>query len=108
MSWITYLTLSASAMALLLSTGACIVAVRSWLQSRSRSSSVLLQRLSDVEAGIDHLQLNLGRLRSRMNMQKAREKLPESTEQIDEGRDPADTRAALNDQLARGALRPNR
>ena len=108
MSLTTSLMLLACGMALAASIGAFVVAVRSWRLSQSRASSALSTRLSDAEAAIDQLQLSLGRLRSRMNMQKNREKLPESTGEIDAHADPADTRAALNDALARGAIKATR
>ena len=110
MSPLTLTTLLASAMALALSIGACVVAALSWRQSLSRSSSTLLSRLTEAESTIEGLTLNLRRLQSRVTMLRHRGVLQDATapteaEPLDEAESAAQTRAALNDQLARGALK---
>lgn len=108
MTWLTYTTLLASGMALALSIGACVVAIRSWLQSRLTLSSTLYAELTEVKSTVEALTLNLARLRSRVTMMKNRESTPESTrpiEPVDEAAAAADTRAQLNDALARGTIK---
>lgn len=105
MTWATSIALWASVMALLLSTGALLVAVHSWRLSRSTSAVKLSARLGDIESTIEELSLALRNVRSRMNMAQTRARRHESMEPTDtapavNGEDPAEVRARLNAQLA--------
>lgn len=109
MSWTTFGTLLVSVMALVASIGACVVAALSWRQSQSKSSSTLFARLTEIESTTEALSQNLHRLRSRVNALKFRDNGHASTaptEPVDAAQLAAQTRAELNDQLARGLKVP--
>jgi len=108
MTPIIILTLSASAMALLLSIGALFVAVRSWLLCNSRSSVALSARVTEIESTIEAVTARLKGINSRLSMQLLRERRREPTEPIEEP-PPRDleaeqkaTRDRLNNLLAIG------
>ena len=105
MTVITLTTLLASGMALALSIGACVVAALSWHQSRSRASSMLLSRLTEAESALEAVTLNLRKLQSRVTMLKHRGTLQELPAATEPEPDPEEVRRALNDQLARGAIK---
>ena len=103
------MTLLASVMALVLSIGASSVAVLSWRLSNLSSASKQSARLTELELTIEALTTQLRNIRSRLNMQKFREKTP-STSEIEadpapaqNGDDAAATRARLNDIIAQRA-----
>lgn len=109
MTLITYTMLLACVMALLLSIGALLVAVRLLLLSRSTSSHGLSVRLSEVESTCEALTARLRGLNSRISMQLLREKRRASTEptENDDPQAPPDAEAEakrirdeLNAQLA--------
>lgn len=108
MTLVTYMTLLASVMALACAIGACIVAVRLLLLSRSTSSHGLSVRLSEIESTIEALSARLKGLNSRVAMQILREKR-RAPEAETEPESPLDLEAEqkrqrdeLNSQLARG------
>lgn len=105
MTLATFATLLVSVMALLVSIGAYVAAVRLLHQSRSTSSSTLSARLTEIESTVEVLSQNLHRLRSRVNQWKYRETARASTEPTDPPvDDAAEVRAQLNDRIARKGL----
>lgn len=111
MTSITFMMLLACVMGLLLSIGACLVAVRLLLLSRSTSCAALSVRLSEMESTVEALSAKLKGLNSRVSMQVLRDKRREQTEPTEltgsdlEAQQQAQ-RDRLNSQLAdRGAPR---
>lgn len=106
MTWATFMTLLASGTALLLSTGALLVAVHSWRRYRSSSSAKLSEQLTDLTASLESQSVELRLIRARLNQRAYRERQrqeapPESTAPIDAEAAAAEIRAELNAQLAR-------
>ena len=83
MSSTTFTLLLVSNTALLLSIGACIVAVLSWLRYRSTSSARLSARLSEIESTLEALSAALKNVRAARNM--AAHRARQSSSEFSEG-----------------------
>lgn len=107
MSSLTTLALSLSLLAVVLSTGACLVALRGSGAHQSRLYAQLSERVSELTSQIETLVIAQRNLRSQVTMQAHRAKAksePEATAEPTSDEDKARVRRELSARLARGEL----